>query len=66
MVRLAHWRVLPMHAIIMLGTPFQLTHIGAAFFLALKTVADVIMHGEEHVMRVDPAPLPTDGGHHSS
>jgi hypothetical protein len=61
MVRLAQWRVLPMHAVVMLGLTFRTTHLGAAFFLALKTIADVVMHSQEHVMQADPAPLPPDG-----
>ena len=62
MVRLAHWRVLPMHAVVMLGLTFRPAYLGAAFFLALKTIADVVMHSQEHVMQADPAPLPADGG----
>lgn len=62
MVRLAHWRVLPMHATMMLGASLQPAHLAVAFFLALKTVADVIMHDREHFMRADPAPLPPQGG----
>jgi hypothetical protein len=62
LVRLAHWRVLPMHAMVMLGLLFQPSQLGAALFLALKTVADVVMHDQEHFMRADPAPLPPGGG----
>lgn len=54
MVRLAHWRVLPMHATVMLGAWLEPTHVGAAFFLALKTIADVVMHDVKHLMRADP------------
>jgi len=62
LVRLAHWRILPMHAALMLGLVFRPTQLGAAFFLALKTIADVAMHDQEHFMRADPAPLPPGGG----
>ena len=62
MVRLAHWRVLPMHAMMMLGAWFGPARFPVAFFLVLKTVADVVMHDQEHFMRADPAPLPDRGG----
>lgn len=66
LVRLAHWRVLPMHAMLILGVVFQATQLGAAFFLVLKTIADVVMHDQEHFMRADPPPLPPGGGSHTA
>jgi hypothetical protein len=62
MVRLAHWRVLPMHGVVMLGLLFQPTRFGVVIFLALKMIADLIMHDQEHLMRADPAPLPSGVG----
>jgi hypothetical protein len=57
MVRWAHGRVIPMHAMVMLGAPFTPTRFACVFFLGLKTIADVIMHDQEHYMRADPPPL---------
>jgi hypothetical protein len=51
-----------MHATLILGAVLQVTHVGVMLFLVLKTIADVVMHDQEHFMRADPAPLPTDGG----
>jgi hypothetical protein len=62
LVRLAHWRVLPMHAMLILGVAFQTSGLGAPLFLALKTIADLVMHDQEHFMRADPAPRPTSSG----
>jgi hypothetical protein len=58
LVRLVHWRVLPMHAMLILGVLFQTPGLAAVFFLALKTIADLIMHDQEHYLRADLAPLP--------
>ncbi len=41
---------------------FRKVKNATVFFLGLKTIADVIMHGQEHFMRADPPPLRPGGG----
>jgi hypothetical protein len=61
MVRMGNLRILPMHGTLMLGSQLALGRFGVVIFLVLKTIADVIMHEQEHFMRADPSARRSQG-----